>query len=288
MISRMLIVFFFFSFTLLAHAKKEHDTKIHYALVDDPIDVVIVSHPKDKETLDLCIEGLRKNCREIRRVIVVSPIPLTDKAEWFSEDLFPFSKDRIAMKIARGDRRKSVEFFRGKHRSPGWYFQQLLKLYSSFIIPDLSSNVLVVDADTIFMNPVVFLNDAFGGLFCYGTKRVMPAYFEHAKKLLPGYERVYPDVYSVCHHMLFQRPILEDLFSVVEDYHKTSFWKAFCFCVDPEHNKGASEFEIYYNFALTRTNQVALRPLKWQNSPYFEKENSMKKKATNMSPFIRT
>jgi hypothetical protein len=259
---RLLFTLFCLYFHLFAYA----DNKIYYDLVDDPIDVVIVTHPKDKATLDTCIDGIRENGSKIRRVIVVSSEKLTDKAEWFDEGRFPFSKEDVALAIVRGDKKKLEGFFLGKHRSPGWYFQQLLKLYSPFVIPDISSNVLIIDSDTIFMNPVEFLNDRHGGFFCFSREAAKPAYFRHAARLVPGYKRVYRQVYSVCHHMLFQRPILKDLFQTVEKYHKTEFWTAFCLCVDLKENKGASEFEIYYNYALRHTDQVQLRELKWTNS----------------------
>lgn len=282
MVIRLFFVLFFLCFHLFAHA----GNKVYYDLVDDPIDVVIVTHPKDKETLNDCIDGLRENCSKVRRVIVVSSEKLTNKAEWFDESLFPFTKKEIGLAIARGDERRAENFFRGKHRSPGWYFQQLLKLYSSFIIPDISSNVLVVDADTIFLNSVEFLNnDTHGGLFSFSREEAKPAYFKHAKKLVPGYKRIYPKVYSVCHHMLFQKPILEDLFHTVEGYHGTEFWKAFCVCVDLKANKGASEFEIYYNFALSHTKQVKLRELKWTNSSNFNQRNEFKKKGYHFVSF---
>lgn len=244
-------------------------TPKEYPLIDAPIDVVIVSHPKDKPTLDLCIEGIRNNCSKIGRIFVVSSRRLTDKAEWFNEAEYPFSKKDIELQIGRGDSKKAEKFFKVS-QPVGWYYQQLLKLYAAFVIPQISSNVLVVDADTIFLNPVEFLNSSFGGLFCTSDMPAKRNYINHAKRLLPGYKRIYSNHYSVCHHMLFQKPILDDLFDTVETHHKKPFWKAFCRCVDLKEN-GASEYEIYYNFALTRTTQVELRPLLWKNSGYLEK-----------------
>lgn len=282
MFLRLFFSFLFLSIPLLAHAK---ENKIHYPLVDDPIDVVIVTHPKDKVTLDECIEGIRENCDKVRRVVVVSSEKLTNKAEWFDENQFPFTKEDVAMAIVRGDKKKRISFFQNNHRSPGWYFQQLLKLYSPFVIPNLSSNVLIIDSDSIFMNPVTFLNSSFGALFCSSDDVAKPAYFAHAKRLVPGYKRIYPKVYSVCHHMLFQKPILEDLFSVVEKHHGTEFWVAFCSCVDLKENRGASEFEIYYNYALRHTDQVELRELKWTNCGNLKKKEVFKRKGYHFVSF---
>lgn len=274
-------------FSLPLLAKGERGKKTQYPLVNDPIDVVFVSHPKDAKTLAYCIKGIKENCSNIRRIIVVSPEKISDDAEWFNENEFPFTKDEVGMTIVRGSKSRAKQFFReGLHRTPSWYYQQLLKLYTPFVVPGISSNVLVIDADTIFMNPVEFLNVSFGGLFCYNTEDApkMP-YFEHAKRLIPGYKRMYPQYYSVCHHILFQKPILEDLFKQVEEYHNEPFWKAFCHAVDLRENKGASEYEIYYSFALNSTDQVSLRKLKWTNSSKFEERKAFKKKGYHFVAF---
>lgn len=271
----IIFMLFFLCFPLWAHGNAT--PHVHYSFDHDPIDAVIVCHEKDKKTLTYCIEGIEENCSKVRRVIVISSKPLTDKAEWFNENSFPFTKKDIALAIARGNRKEAAEFSRRKERGPGWYFQQLLKLYASFIIPGISSNILVIDADTIFMNPTEFLNESGGGLFCVSAEQPQERYLKHAKRLVPGYKRIYSEYYSVCHHMLFQKAILTDLFHTVEKFHETSFWKAFCLCVDFEGEKGASEYEIYYNYALRHTDQVQIRGLKWANSAHVEEKNLFKK-----------
>lgn len=259
--------------------------KTTYPFPQDPIDVVIVSHPKDKDTLDLVIEGIKTNCSEVRRVIVVSSEPLTPKAEWFNEANYPFTKDEINLQIGRGDVNVGKRFIAqyGRGRGIGWYYQQLLKLYASYVIPDISSNVLVIDADTVFLNPVSFTNESGGGLFCIADK-IKDRYINHAKRLVPGYKRANPKYFSVCHHMLFQRMILDDLFTLVEQHHGTEFWKAFCNCVDL-HEGGASEYEIYYSFAFSKTDQVEVRPLKFENSPYLKRINSYRKQGYHFVSF---
>jgi Family of unknown function (DUF6492) len=270
MVSRFILVFFVLSFHLFLHAEK-----IHYPLTNDPIDVVILAHPKDTETLGYCIKGIRENCMNLRRVIVVSSIRLSDECEWFNEKNFPFSLNDVVLAIGREDENKAKKYFHHHWRPPGWYLQQLLKLYAPFVIPDISSNVLVLDADTIFMNPVNFLNGSNGGLFCVSHLRPKQRYLKFAERLIPDYKKT--KGYSICHHMLFQKPILEHLFYTVEKHHKNVFWKAFCYAVDLGRNKGASEYEVYFNFALNHSDQVEIRELKWKNSHDLKKADSYKK-----------
>ena len=68
--------------------------------------------------------------------------------------------------------------------------------------------------------------------------------------------------------MVFQRDVLQDLFSQVETHHNQPLWQAFCRCVDPQDDLRlslASEYEIYFNFVFSRTNQAHIRRLKWAN-----------------------
>jgi hypothetical protein len=95
----LLFLFVFFHISLQAERKT-------YVLTDAPIDVVIVSHPKDKDTLEYCIEGIRENGKNIRRIIVVSSIKLTEHAEWFDEKYFPFTIKQIAYAIGKDDKKK--------------------------------------------------------------------------------------------------------------------------------------------------------------------------------------
>ena len=58
------------------------------------IDVVIPAHKKDIDTLDLCIDGIRKNVKDVRRIIVVSKEKLTDKLYNEAIKSTSFFKDR--------------------------------------------------------------------------------------------------------------------------------------------------------------------------------------------------
>ena len=235
-----------------------------YKLTNDPIDVIIPCTHKDIGTLDLCIEAIRKNCQQIGRVIVISPECYTDQAEWFDEKRFPFSKQDVAYYLAKQNTEKGQSA--SIQKRAGWYLQQLLKLYTSFVIPNLSPNILLLDSDTLFLHPITFLDPSGNGIYNVGQECHKP-YFSHMDRLIPGLNRVFDPHSGICHHMLFQRPILEDLFHTIESQHHTKLWKAFCLQVNlDEFESGASEYELYFNFAFSSTNQLQIRPLKWAES----------------------
>src|SRR3989344_3913368 len=73
-----------------------YNSTFSFEFTFNPIDAVIPCHPKDKRTIDLVVEGIRNNVKNIRRIIIVSAAPLTDRAEWFDEKQYPFTKESIA------------------------------------------------------------------------------------------------------------------------------------------------------------------------------------------------
>lgn len=244
----------------------DNNEKVTYSFIDEPIDVVIPSTAKDNAMLEYCIESVKKYCNNIRRIIVVSPQQITYNAEWFDEASYPFSKHEVALHLNGLDEDKATNYMKQNNSRVGWYYQQLLKLYAPSVIPGISSNALIVDSDVVFFHPVNFINSEGGGNYAYGTHHHQP-YFAHANRLLPGLRKLYNDKSGICHHMLFQKAILDDLFFQVEEVHHQEFWKAFLLCVDPAEirDSGASEYEIYFNFAFSRTQQVTMRPLSWYN-----------------------
>ena len=243
------------------------------------IDVVIPAAEKDMATLNMCIKGIRKNCDQVGRIIVVSREPFTNQAEWFPEAEYPFDKQAVALELFHGNHMAAAAYENHNAQKLGWYYQQLLKLYAPFVIPNISSNVLLLDADTIFLNKVDFLSPSSAALYNVGSEYHRP-YFRHAARLLPGLKRVFPAYSGICHHMLLQRNILEELFQAVEATHKREFWKAFCSCVDQQdlYRQGASEYEIYFNFIFSRSANVQIQKLKWKNHASFHELQKFKKK----------
>jgi Family of unknown function (DUF6492) len=241
--------------------------KIEYQLSTEPIDIVMPCAPKDKDTLEVCIRSLHDCSKNIRRVIVISKEPMTNLAEWYDEKNYPFSLRDVIVEIFHGDESAADAFIAKPASRATWIFQQFLKLYAPFVIPGVSSNVLIVDADCFFLNPIEFISPEGVPIFNTATEYMEP-YFKHAERLLPGLRRVYREYSGICNYMLFQKPILEDLFQLIQEKHGVEAWKALCRCIDHEEldKSCLSEYEIYFNFVLLRTNQCRITPLLWDVS----------------------
>jgi len=242
----------------------------------NPIDVIIPCHEKDLPTLSLAIKGIKQNGNGVRRVIVISATKFTNDAEWFDEARFPFTKKDITLMIFNQNEQQAQDYMRIYPDRVGWVYQQLLKLYAGMVIPDISSNVLALDSDTIFLRSVSFIDNQGYALYNVGTEHHRP-YFEHMSRLLPRLNKVYAKHSGISHHMLFQRHILKDLFQDIEAYHQMEPWQALCVCID----KGSfriSEYEIYFNYIVSRNYKVKIRPLKYKDMKFDIKAIAKRKK----------
>lgn len=243
-----------------------------YKFTNDPIDVVIPCIKKDKRTLDLAISGIKENGYNIRNVYLVAPECLSTNAIWIDEKSFPFTQKDIAMQIFDNNESEANEYMSSKDSRTGWIYQQLLKFYAPFFISGISQNVLILDADTVFLKPVKFQAQSGAALF-NPSPEYYPPYFEHAYRVIPGFRKIFAQYSGVSHHMLFQKCVLEDLFQLIKKIHKVEPWIALVKNIDKKDlfGSGLSEYEIYFNFVFSRDGQVQIRSLKWAESGNLKK-----------------
>ena len=180
------------------------------------IDVIIPAHKKDIDTLDLCINGIRNNVKDVRRIIVVSKEQLTDNAEFFAEADYPFSFEDVGNIV-------------GFHNRTCKYYGGTLQMTAPSVIPDLGRDILTCDADHIFLRETEFVNDKdialYNVSYDIGRNVTFHPYLEHCEKLIPGLKKQ-TEYSGVCHHILFQKDILQEIFDKVEKIHNMPFWKA--------------------------------------------------------------
>ena len=163
----------------------------------------------------------------------------------------------------------------GFHRKTFNYYGGLIQTTAALVIPDLASDVLVCDADTLFLTETEFINN---GKALYNVSYDIPAdvtthpYLEHMEKLIPGLTK--QTQYSgICHHMLIQKDILQEMFDRVEKVHKMPFWKADISVTlqnykslnpKPPHGEAPllfTTYELYFNYVLKfHPDRVAIRP----------------------------
>ncbi len=223
----------------------------------DLFDIVIPLGMNDLPVIKEQISHTKKNVIGFRNIYIVTNemVDFDDKnVIIIKEYFFPFCIENISK-------------MRGNSPRCGWYLQQLIKLYSGFVITGILPRYLVIDADTFFLNPTTFVSNN-RCLFNFGTENHKP-YFTHMSKLHPLFEKQM-NLSGICHHMIFDTNVIKQMFNMVENLHKQPFWVSFINLVNEEDYEfsGASEYEIYFNFVIKFTDNYIIRELKWKNVSY--------------------
>nr|QBK88382.1 MAG: methyltransferase [Mimivirus LCMiAC01] len=216
-------------------------------------DIVIPVGPNDIDQLKNQIKYTKKNIIGYRNIYIVSYNPTIKIKDCITIDerIFPFTI-------------KDVSKYHEKLKRNGWYLQQLLKLYSGFVIPGIMDKFLVIDSDTYFLKPNNFIENG-KCLYNPGTEYNMP-YFAHMKKLHPSLYKMNKNQSGISHHMIFDTKYIKKLFELVENFHRKEFWKVFLEKVTHYSGAGASEYEIYFNYMLKYHNdKIKIRYFKWAN-----------------------
>ena len=213
-------------------------------------DIVIPLGPNDTNIIEKQIEYTKKNIVNYRNIYIVSYNQdiVIEGCIIVDESVFVF-KDIVFDKI-------------GVNRG-GWYFQQLIKLYAGFILPDILDTYLVIDSDTFFLRPTTFLKNE-KCLYNYGSQFHEP-YFTHMKKMNENFEKM--NVKSgICHHMMFQKTYLNEMIAMVEKKHNDKFYNVFISNVEDINGSGASEYEMYFNYMLKyHDDKIIIRPLAFKD-----------------------
>lgn len=223
----------------------------------DIFDIVILVGPNDYDQINRQINYTKKNIIGYRKIFLVvsNPNIKVDGTEVIDEKIFPFNMKTI------------IKYQKKTHRN-GWYLQQLLKLYSGFIIPEIADKFLIIDCDTYFLKPTRFI-DIDDNKYLYGISTIEnhKPYYIHMENLHPELTKVIKES-GVCHHMFFVTDFLKEIFDLVEKYHKKPFFEVFLEKVESQHFlwSGASEYEIYSNYVFKfHKSEVKIRRLNWKN-----------------------
>jgi hypothetical protein len=159
---------------------------------------------------------------------------------------------------------ETVRKVHGNYNRNGWYLQQLLKLYAPITIPDILERCLILDSDTFFLKPTVFIKNN-KCLYNFGTEYHKP-YFEHMLKLDEELIKVDENKSGICHHMMFERKYINKLINKIEEKHNDKFYNVFLKMVTDITESGASEYEMYFNYVFKNySDKVEIRALNWSN-----------------------
>jgi hypothetical protein len=228
----------------------------HNIFDNNIFDIVIPIGPNDYDLIKTQIEYTKKNIIGYRNIYLIhnhDSLEIEGTIN-ISENIFQFSIETVAK-------------YHGKISRNGWYFQQLLKLYSGIVIPNILDKYLVIDADTFFLKPTFFYENG-KCLYNYGNEYWSP-YFTHMKKLDDIFTKQYRDKSGICHHMIFEKKYIKEIFDIVENKYNDSFYNLFLKNVNEIDfiGAGASEYEIYFNYIIYKHyDEIKIRKLNWVDS----------------------
>lgn len=228
-------------------------------MTEHRVDALIPLGPNDHILAGLCVRSVRTFVQGVRTIYIVSRTdPGIPGTVFVPEDAFPFTI---------GEVQDILQLPGQASGRAGWYLQQLLKFYFPLVRPDCLDRILVVDADTLFMNPVRFVEDG-KTVFNFGLEFHLP-YFQHMERVHPALTKAF--LYSgIAHCMLFDRSWVAELIHEVERFHRSGpFWRIFLEKTDPQHREksGASEYEMYLSFAIRwHAPDIVIKRLRWSNA----------------------
>jgi hypothetical protein len=215
-------------------------------------DIVIPLGPNELSRIHQQIKQVKENVIGYRNIYIVSFDPSLQ-----IEDCITIDEKIYEFKIT------DVASYLKKQHRVGWYYQQLLKLYTGFTIDGILDNYLVIDADVFFQTKLRFIeNDK----YCFNTSdEYHVPYFQHMNKLHESFKKLC--AYSgIAHHMMFNKTIVKEMFDLVENKHHKPFWKIFMEFVDEQYDSGASEYEMYFNYMIQyHSDKIIIRHLRWHN-----------------------
>ena len=207
------------------------------------MDIVIPAATKDFGVLETVVENLKLNIKHpINKIFIVSkdnPDIKTFCTRYnlnFIEEssILGYSPDKIKYTC------------NGEDRS-GWLYQQLIKLKGD-AISDLDF-FLVLDSDTIFVKPVIFI-DTDKRILDFSDEYHVP-YYEVYSRLLKT--KHLSRVSYVTHYMLFERKKLQELRREIEICNGNQKWDDVILQnVNYSQCSGFSEYETYANFVLSK------------------------------------
>ncbi len=197
-----------------------------------PIDVVIPLVEKDLAIATHCIKSIRTFVNhKIHNVYIVSPP---------SEKIKHFAKTHDCHYIDENTVLPSPAI----KKYGGWVIQQFVKLEASRFVSQ--KHYLVVDADTIFLRPVVFKSDENYLInvhvdMCKKRKKWTAQALKKSKIHLYDF---------VTHHMLFSTDVLSDMKKYIEEKHDKPWYDVLLDISEGELKTGFSEYELYMNYLI--------------------------------------
>jgi SAM-dependent methyltransferase/beta-galactosidase beta subunit len=230
-------------------------------------DFIFFAHEKDFLTLKISINYIKRNISSLNRIFVVSKKdPSIEGSVYISEERYSDHVDIV--KIYDRFKLNQSKF---SYRC-GWIYQQILKLLSAQVIPELTDSYVVVDSDTIFLNDVSFSEEKF--YYCKANEYHQP-YIETIKKILGVDSTI--GFSTISHHMIFNKKYLNEMIQDIQNRFESN---SLCDCILDNINydelSSVSEWDLYSNYMITNHPEISEnRQLIWKDISYIPNDSDL-------------
>jgi hypothetical protein len=200
---------------------------------DTPLEVIIPIVEKDLEMLPHTIQGVRAMVMHpVKTIYIVAPEStlIRQKAE--------------ELGLVYVEENSLLPPIKHQQKLTGWLKQQYLKLNGDAIVK--TEHFLVLDADTVFLRPQIFIE---GGKVTLNTHRDYTLERKHFVKQALGYQSLHNLCFTV-HHMVLEKSKLAALRKALEARHNKPWYDALNELEGYNVGRGFSEYELYANFML--------------------------------------
>lgn len=208
---------------------------------DEKIDIVIPLTTKDLAVAPHCISSVKQFIRHpIGQIILIGPANASLR-KLAKDEGCVFVDELKVLPIKPAD----IEYKPRDIDRSGWLFQQFLKLNADSVAK--TPNFLVMDADTVFCHPQIFLRKE-RPIVNHSDEYHQP-YFDIYRRLLRQGSR--SRMSFVAHHMLMNADVLKKLRDRLRNLHGKVWYEAILEQLDRQEFSGFSEYETYGNFLLS-------------------------------------
>jgi len=213
------------------------------------IDIFMPSLEKDSKVLDVCLDHVRKYIKHpIGNIYIVAP----NSAKNVKKIANKYGCILIDEENVLPIRKNAINYFHNGENRGGWVFKMLLNLYADQTCKE--SNFLILDADTVFIRPTIFV---YKGRPIFNESPLFhKPYFDTNQKL---FKLKHPTSLSyITHYQLFQADVLKKLRKDIEKYAGMPWYEAIIDSLDTNEGSTFADYEIYADYYIHRLKKPAI------------------------------
>ena len=199
-----------------------------------PLDAVMLTTGKDTRVFEKSIHSALKHLIDIDNFYIITPHAddlitkysdtLGPRVKFINEGIFPFNGSHVVEIMFESVKQHgkypmngNSQFEKAVWSRIGWFLQQILKLYSGYVLK--IQDFILLDSDVVWFHDLKFAHNSTS--YYYTTSsQYHPAYYSSMRKILniglpdQPYHRS-----GITHHMVIVKSVMDQLFIDVEKHH---------------------------------------------------------------------